>query len=117
MPFIIAFAPLTADRALVCRLEVIDQVAPHGPTPCQHAPQWGVDQAVQLTTTPARPREARVHRCVPVLWPDAATRWATADRGGCFIRQGLSPELMPLPGLAPVSPSFGLRPVGRLSLP
>jgi len=24
---------------------------------------------------------------------------------------------MPLPGLAPVSPYFGLRPVGRLSLP
>ena len=38
-------------------------------------------------------------------------------RGGCCIRQGLSPVLMPLPGLAPVSPYFGLRPVGRLSLP
>jgi len=37
--------------------------------------------------------------------------------GGCCIRQGLSPVLMPLPGLAPVSPYFGMRPVGRLSLP
>jgi len=35
----------------------------------------------------------------------------------CCIRQGLSPVLMPLPGLAPASPYFGLRPVGRLSLP
>jgi len=35
----------------------------------------------------------------------------------CCIRQGLSPVLMPLPGLAPVSPYFGLRPVRRLSLP
>ena len=38
------------------------------------------------------------------------------DGGKCCIRQGLSPVLMPLPGLAPVSPFFGLRPVGRLSL-
>ena len=37
--------------------------------------------------------------------------------GLCCIWQGLSPVLMPLPGLAPVSPYFGLRPVGRLSLP
>jgi len=35
----------------------------------------------------------------------------------CCIRQGLNPVLMPLPGLAPVSPYFGMRPVGRLSLP
>jgi len=66
---------------------VIDQLAPHGPTPCRHALQWEVDQAVRLTTTPARPREARVHRCVPVLWPDATTRWATADQSACGPRE------------------------------
>jgi len=47
----------------------------------------------------------------------ARTRLGRFANGTCCIRQGLSPVLMPLPGLAPVSPYFGLRPVGRLSLP
>jgi len=38
-------------------------------------------------------------------------------RGGYCVRQGLSPVLMPQLGLAPVSPYFGQRPGGRLSLP
>ena len=34
-----------------------------------------------------RPREAKVHRCAPVLWPDATSRWASVDRGGCGPRE------------------------------
>jgi len=37
-------------------------------------------------------------------------------RGGCCIWQGILPVLMPLQGLAPVSPYLALRPTGRLSL-
>jgi len=37
--------------------------------------------------------------------------------GGCCSWQGLSPVLMPLTGLAPASPYFGLRAMGRLSFP
>jgi len=51
---------------------------------------------------------------------DEAVGDSPKRRGGfaeCCIRQGLSPVLMPLPGLAPVSPYFGMRPVGRLSIP
>jgi len=51
---------------------------------------------------------------------DSGTREAPAHSVGhyeCCIRQGLSPVLMPLPGLAPVFLYFGLRPAGRLSLP
>jgi len=35
----------------------------------------------------------------------------------CCNWQGLSPVLMPLTGLAPASPYFGLRAMGRLSFP
>ena len=38
-------------------------------------------------------------------------------RGGCCNWQGLSPVLMPLTGLAPASPYFGLRAMGRLCFP
>jgi len=36
---------------------------------------------------------------------------------GCCNWQRLSPVLMPLTGLAPASPYFGLRAMGRLSFP
>ena len=36
---------------------------------------------------------------------------------GCCNWQGLSPVLMPLTGLAPASPYFGLRAMGQLSFP
>jgi len=43
-----------------------------------------------------------------------ARRWRYR---GCCNWQGLSPVLMPLTGLAPASPYFGLRAMGRLSCP
>ena len=39
------------------------------------------------------------------------------ERGLCCNWQGLSPVLMPLTGLAPASPYFALRAMGRLSFP
>jgi len=39
------------------------------------------------------------------------------ERPACCNWQGLSPVLMPLTGLAPASPYFGLRAMGQLSFP
>jgi len=67
-------------------------------------------------------------------WPDAqileegGCNGGSRPRGGrtttmqssclnCCNWQGLSPVLMPLTGLAPASPYFGLRAMGQLSFP
>jgi len=71
---------------------------------------------VLLTTVMGLLRRRSSARAAPHPSLLAGDRQVLA-RGGCCIRQGLSLVLMPLPGLAPVSPFFGLRPVGRLSLP
>jgi len=53
-------------------------------------------------------------------WAEATGKHPEAPglpRGSCCNWQGLSPVLMPLTGLAPASPYFGLRAMGRLSFP
>jgi len=63
----------------------------------------------------AIPHECSVHAAPePAL---LAGNHQVLARGGCCIWQGLSPVLMPVPGVASVSPYFGLRAMGRLSLP
>jgi len=47
--------------------------------------------------------------CSHWMWQD--------ESGSCCNWQGLSPILMPLTGLAPASPYFGLRAMGQLSFP
>jgi len=63
----------------------------------------------------AFPEEMRQQEAAATAAPTAS---AVAVRAtGCFYWPGLSSVLMPLPGLAPVSPYFGMRAMGRLSLP
>ena len=51
------------------------------------------------------------------VWRKEESDFIIGSVGECCNWQGLSPVLMPLTGLAPASPHFGLRAMGRLSFP
>jgi len=69
------------------------------------------------------------HSATAIFWRSAihlsfllsSLFWRIFDLYDCSVDccdwQGLSPVLMPLTGLAPASPYFGLRAMGRLSFP
>jgi len=88
----------------VCRLALLDE------SDLVAIGDW-CDDAQSLSSGKARGRKAqdgkRVYR----------TKYFDSGRVNCCNWHGLSPVLMPLTGLAPASPYFGLRAMGQLSFP
>jgi len=79
---------------------------------------WRHNCSVRMACPTAKTTRIKLTRPSPGLVYHCNDAISRSQEGPlCCNWQGLSPVLMPLTGLAPASPYFGLRAMGRLSFP